>query len=155
MIYTHVAAAIAGAALAAVGTWQVQNWRWSGQVAEIKRVHAEGVRLAEQATRARERALVVAKNESEARYVELKNRSDRAAAGARDELGRLRDELAARGRAAPQNPAAFPRVDAATAERELLGQCAQSLVSVAADADRLAAQLIGLQAYVSNVCLAK
>ncbi len=31
MIYTHAAAAIIAAALAATGAWQVQNWRYGEQ----------------------------------------------------------------------------------------------------------------------------
>lgn len=44
--------------------------------------------------------------------------------------------------------------DGATIERQLLGECAATLVTVAAGADLLAAQLIGLQGYVRNVCVA-
>lgn len=36
MIYTHVAAALLGAVLAAYGTWNLQDWRLSGQVAEAQ-----------------------------------------------------------------------------------------------------------------------
>lgn len=36
MMYTHVAAAIAGAALSAWMTWQVQDWRLQGQVTTAK-----------------------------------------------------------------------------------------------------------------------
>jgi hypothetical protein len=31
MLYTHAAAALLGASIAAVGAWQVQNWRYTGE----------------------------------------------------------------------------------------------------------------------------
>ena len=36
MIYTHVAAFLAGLAIAAIGTWQVQEWRYGAQIANIQ-----------------------------------------------------------------------------------------------------------------------
>ena len=36
MIYTHVAAFIAGLALAAASTWHIQAWRYDAQIADIK-----------------------------------------------------------------------------------------------------------------------
>ena len=36
MIYTHVAAFLAGLAMAAIGTWQVQEWRYGAQIANIQ-----------------------------------------------------------------------------------------------------------------------
>jgi len=38
-------------------------------------------------------------------------------------------------------------------ERELLGQCSVNLVELAQTADRLEAKVVGLQSYVSSVCL--
>lgn len=40
MVYTHLAAAIVGAAIAAIGTWQVQGWRYGEQIANINSEHA-------------------------------------------------------------------------------------------------------------------
>lgn len=39
MIYTHIAAALLGAAIAASGAWQVQAWRWGA--ADADRMRAE------------------------------------------------------------------------------------------------------------------
>ena len=36
MIYTHVAAFLAGLVMAAIGTWQVQEWRYGAQIANIQ-----------------------------------------------------------------------------------------------------------------------
>lgn len=108
---------------------------------------------AERQAREREQALMVEKQKAEERYVEQKRKAESAAAGARTELGRLRSALADRGEVT-SNPAAGPRVDGrAGLEQELLGQCAAALVSMAAEADRLEAWIIGLQGYVKNVCL--
>ena len=41
MMYTHAAAAIGGAALAALATWNVQAWRYDAQIADIHTQHAE------------------------------------------------------------------------------------------------------------------
>jgi hypothetical protein len=75
MIYTHAAAAIAGAALAFAGAWQVQGWRMSAQLSQLKteyataqvraveKAHAETIRLqdrkdaAERVARQRQSAL--------------------------------------------------------------------------------------------------
>ena len=38
-------------------------------------------------------------------------------------------------------------------ERELLGQCANALASLAKEADRLESKVVGLQGYVGGVCL--
>jgi hypothetical protein len=52
MIYTHVAAALLGAAIAATGTWQVQAWRWGAQ--EADRMRAEQVAQEARETDARQ-----------------------------------------------------------------------------------------------------
>jgi prophage endopeptidase len=44
MIYTHVAAALVAAALAATGAWQVQAWRHEAKLATVKQGHAEVLR---------------------------------------------------------------------------------------------------------------
>lgn len=156
MVYTHIAAAIVSAALAAWGAWQVQGWRYTGQIAQIRQVHAEQLQKAEQAARAREQALSNSRQQAEERYVQEKTRAAAAAGRARSELDGLRDELyAVRSTAACKDPATAGRADgAARLEGELLGQCAASLVGMAAEADRLAANVVGLQEYVKRVCAA-
>ena len=157
MLYTHIAAAIVSAALAAWGTWQVQDWRYTGQIAQIQKMHAEQLQKAEQAARDREQTLSVFRQQAEEKYVKEKTRAAAAASRARTELDGLRDELYAFNPSSTGNAPATPsRADgAARLEGELLGQCATALVGMAAEADRLAANLIGLQGYVQGVCLAK
>ena len=156
MVYTHIAAAIVSAALAAWGAWQVQGWRYTGQIAQMRQVHAEQLQKAEKASRDREHALSISRQQAEEKYVQEKTRAAAAANRARTELDGLRDELyATRSGPGPKDPAAPGRADgAARLEGELLGQCAAALVGVAAEADRLAAGVVGLQSYVKNVCAA-
>jgi hypothetical protein len=154
MLYTHVAAAIVSAVLAAWGTWQVQGWRYTGQIAQIQKAHVEQLQKAEMAARQREQSLSLFKQQAEEKYVQEKRRAAAAASRAGAELDGLRNELyAARPGTAAQDPTPTGRADGAT-ERELLGQCATALVGVAAEADRLAANVVGLQGYVKGVCLA-
>lgn len=155
MMYTHVAAALVSGALAAWGAWQVQAWRYDARFSAMQEAHAVSLQAAEQAAREREQALNQARQKAEERYVEEKRRATVAAGRARTELDGLRDTLYALGApAAGQDPAAACRTDAGALERQLLGQCAAALVGVAGEADRLAAQVLGLQGYVREVCLA-
>ena len=52
MIYTHVAAALLGAAIAATGAWQVQAWRWGA--ADADRMRAEQTAAAARESDARQ-----------------------------------------------------------------------------------------------------
>lgn len=155
MLYTHIAAAIVSAALAAWGTWQVQGWRYTSQIAKIQEAHAELLQKAEQAARDREQTLSVFRQQAEEKYVQEKTRAAAAASRARTELDGLRDALYAARTVLGQNAGTAGRADGpARLEGELLGQCASALVGVAAEADRLAAVVVGLQGYVKGVCLA-
>ena len=48
MIYTHVAAFLAGLAVAAVSTWHVQAWRYDAQIAGIQAQHSRALADAHQ-----------------------------------------------------------------------------------------------------------
>lgn len=74
----------------------------------------------------------------------LQAKSDSANAA----LNGLRDTLNS---AKTDNPTAACRVDAGGTERELLGQCAATLVRLAKEADRVESKLTGLQDYVNQV----
>jgi len=153
MIYTHVAAAILAGAVAFTAGWKVQGWRMDKQITALKASHDQA--MAEAAIKARtlEQQLVSDKHNAEVKHEAIKKQSQRAIAGARSELDRLRDDLAARSGSTSQDPAACPGTDgAAPIERDLFGQCAGSLVIMAAEADRLATQVSGLQGYVGAVC---
>lgn len=157
VIYTHVAAGLLGAAVAALGVWQVQDWRFNARIAQMQEAHETSLRKSTEAARAQEQALSAAKQKAEDAYALEKRKSAAAARSARAELDGLRNELysiPAPARGPGANPTAPARVDGVTIERQLLGECATALVEVAQGADLLAAQLIGLQGYVRNVCVA-
>jgi hypothetical protein len=121
----------------------------------MQEAHEVSLRKYTEAARAQEQALVAAKQKAEEAYVIEKRKAATASRSARAELDGLRNELyAIPAPASSANPTSPSRVNGATFERELLGQCAAALVEVAAGADLLAAQLIGLQGYVRNVCVA-
>lgn len=97
------------------------------------------------------------KQKAEEKYVQERRKAIAAANTTKLELDRLRDELAANsGRKESDSTCTITGTDGATKlERELLGTCAATLVSMAAEADRLETVIVGLQSYVKNVCLAK
>lgn len=136
-----------------LATLAASHWKAyvAGKSAVLTQVKAEAM-ANEQAARAREQALVIGKQQAEEAYVTLKSNTQRAVAGAQSELGRLRVVLDAR-REAASTAATGTGVDASPApERQLFGQCAETLVGVAQQADQLAAQVSGLQGYVRAVC---
>lgn len=156
MIYTHVAAGLLGVAIATLGAWQVQDWRYNARIAQMQEAHEVSLRKSTEAARAQEQALGVAKQKAEEAYALEKRKAAVAARNARSELDGLRNELYAipvPNRSPDTNTITFSRVNGATIERQLLGECATTLVEVAANADRLATQVLGLQSYVANVCV--
>jgi hypothetical protein len=157
VIYTHVAAGLLGAAVAALGIWQVQDWRYNARIAQMQEAHEVSLRKSAEAARAQEQALSAAKQKAEEAYAIEKRKAAVAARSARAELDGLRNELYALPAPATNpgsNPTAPTRVNGGPVERQLLGECATALVEMAAGADLLAAQLVGLQGYVRNVCVA-
>jgi len=151
MIQTYAATGLLCAAIAFGAAWQVQSWRYGQQLAEIRSQAAQELATAESTARAREQILVSAKHQAEEAHAVTKKQSQRAIAGARSELDRLRDILATRH--ANTDPTTSPRTDgAACIERQLLGEGAGHLADLAAEADRLSATLTGLQGYVNAVC---
>ena len=144
MLYTHAAAALLGAFIAAVGAWQVQSWRYTGQITQIKAEQLEAVNAATREARATESRRFTnvqeAQNAAQKRAQTARLDADRA----RTELDRLRDELAsARGGVPGESPAACTvRADAAG---ELLAQCAGAYQGLAEVADRLNADRLMLK----------
>jgi hypothetical protein len=94
VIWTHTAAALLGAAIAATLAWQVQSWRYTGQIATIQAAQMEAVNTATREARATESRRFTnvqeAQNAAQKRAQTARLDADRA----RTELDRLRDELA-------------------------------------------------------------
>lgn len=122
--------------------------KWDADIAE----RSKAALAAEQAARAREQALLAQKQKVEVTYANARKDAAVRASRAQSELDRLRDELAARDRAAGRDPATSAGTDGAATERELFGQCAAALTGLAGEADRLKARVEGLQGYVRQVC---
>ncbi len=135
MLYTHAAAALLGASIAAVGAWQVQSWRYTGQINQIRAAQAEAVNTATREARTTESRRFTnvqeAQNAAQKRAQTARLDADRA----RTELDRLRDQLtSARGGVPGESTAACAvRADAAA---DVLAQCGAAYLSMAGIADR-------------------
>jgi hypothetical protein len=129
-------AALAGAALASVGTWKVQEWRWASKEAE----HLKADRLADEEAR-RIYAAMTDKYQgalNAARVRETTLRRDLAAAGS--ELDGLRDQL----READHRittASATAVAEYATTTGELLVDCSRRYQELAGKADGHAADV--------------
>jgi hypothetical protein len=110
---------------------------------------------AEERARQLEQELIASKQKAEERYVQQKRKADAAAAGARTELDGLRNALAERGAPGANSTSCPGAYGSDRLEQELFGQCASALTSMAAEADRLEALVVGLQGYVKGVCLTR
>lgn len=113
--------------------------------------YEQAAREASEAARLREQELLDEVESVKDQYMRQVEVDRRAARGARAELKRLRDALAARERAASEAAAAAGRTDDAATERDVLRACTAQLVAVAQDADRIATRLGGLQNYVRTI----
>ena len=137
MIYTHLAAGIAGAALAGLLSWHVQAWRYDAQISSIQAQHARESAEAEAATRAAEQSFALqlqkAQDESAKRETKLRADADAARRTVDGLRGALYDFRASLPNAA--HAAVIARADTAA---ELLGSCADEYRSVAEAADRIA-----------------
>ena len=135
MIYTHAAAALLGASIAAVGAYKVQDWRYTGQINQIKAAQAEAVNTATREARAQESARFKGVQDAQAAAQTRAQVARRDADRARSELDRMRDTLSAtRGGVPGESTAACTqRADAAA---DVLSQCGAAYLDLAAIADR-------------------
>ena len=143
MIYTHAAAALLGASIAAVGAYKVQDWRYTGQINQIKAAQAEAVNTATREARAQESARFKGVQDAQAAAQTRAQVARRDADRARSELDRLRNDISAtRGGVPGESPGACTvRADSAG---ELLAQCAGAYQGLAEVADRLNADRLML-----------
>lgn len=106
---------------------------------------------AEQVARAKEQELLTAQTKVEAEYAKHKKIAAADAGAAADELDRLRNELAITSAASKDSTPATGDHGTGGLERELLGNCSQTLQGVARETDRLAAKTVALQDYIKSV----
>lgn len=138
MIYTHVAAGLAGAAIASVIAWNVQGWRLGDEISDIKAAYAEAARASESSARSKEQAAATAlatiekkaSNEQKslaaqlaAAHRELRNRPERPSGG--DVPASPADPVGCSGAQLYQPDAAFLVREAARADglRIALSRC--------------------------------
>lgn len=144
MIYTHIAAALLGAAIAATGAWQVQGWRLGGQIAAIEAQHATERAKAQADARVTEIQFNTRLQEAQDAATKRETKLRDAAAAARRTADGLRDSIYSIRADLPSysQPAAVAAADTAT---ELLGQCADRYRDVAEAADRHATDALVLR----------
>lgn len=135
MIYTHLAAGIVGALIAATSAWQVQNWRYGTQISEMAsqyaKAQAEAAAKNEAAVAEYNSRLQKAQNAATQKETVLR----RDAAAARRERDGLRDELAsARSQFASSTRASV--VERAAALSDIFEHCVREYSDLADKADR-------------------
>ena len=139
MIYTHAAAALIAASIAATSAWQVQNWRYGAKETEREQQNLVEVQQAAAASIRWMDNTLDAQNAATARSVGLRRDRDSAYA----ELDRLRAQLFRTMPGASSTTGTCPnRADPA---RELLATCATELVEMGGIADRHASDALMLQ----------
>ena len=85
MIYTHIAAALLAAALAATGTYKVEEWRFASKEKDRVEQQLENERSQAKATLKKAEAVTIAQNASITRQIILRNDAN----ASRDSLIRL------------------------------------------------------------------
>lgn len=144
MIYTHAAALVLGAALAGVGAWQVQAWRYDARIADMQQTHAQA--LADAAQKAMDQTIKMQRTKDAAiQQAEQRAAQNAAAASAaRRTADGLRDTLY-QFRASLPGLAPAAVIERADTAAELLGHCAGALTDLAVKADAHASDALMLQ----------
>lgn len=134
MIYSHIAAGMIGAAIAAAGAWQTQNWRYTGQIAKIEKAYAASSLKAQEEATAKTKELQRQKDEAINDATKRAQRNAAAANAARADANSLRDQLAASRRELPITSCDAARNYAATLS-DVFGNCTRILERISAEAD--------------------
>lgn len=111
MLYTHAAAAIAGAVIAAVATWNVQAWRYDAQIADIRVQHTQANLKRSEAARADE-ALTAGKEFAHAKGTQENSDEFTTSQPVRDAIARADLAAAERMRIGAERRAATYRAQA-------------------------------------------
>lgn len=141
MIYTHVAAALLAAAIAATGAWTAQGWRMGAQVQSgktaletLRREHAESLTRATAGALHATIAWQKAKDDAIDRAQQRAKTQAANAAAARTERDGLRNTLATASRRLPDASHAAC-IDYGAAVSGLLDQCAAAYQELGEQAD--------------------
>lgn len=139
-----VLAVAIGLAVGALGTWRVQEWRWTANTQKADNLRLQKAQEAERENRniesARQRNVVEAQNAAVNRGIQLQV----AAGAARSESERLRNDLDAITADLPRRTDAAVRQYAAAANA-VLDQCQRAFVDLAGKADGHASDALTLQ----------
>ena len=120
-LYVFAAVGIVAGALGFAGGWQVQDWRYTGQINEMKAAQAEAVNTATREARAQESRRYQEIQNAQAKSAQRAADARRASDAARTAGDGLRDDIAAGLRASEESAAACHQ-HAASVSR-LLSQC--------------------------------
>lgn len=144
MIYTHIAAGLVAAVIAAAGTWQVQSWRYGTQIAQMQTQEAK------ERARATDRALTETIELQRKKDAAIKSAEKRARAsesarlaavaesdGLRNELSESRSQIAGASCASVRNYA--------STVTELLESCSRQYLDMAGKAQGHAADSLMYQ----------
>ena len=134
MLYTHVAAALAAAVVAATGAWQIQGWRLGEQIAQIEAAQAQAVADARQAAIDESTRLQAQKDQALNEAAQQAQRNAAAAAAARRESDGLRVELTEARLRMSSSTCASVREHAATLTT-VFDQCRGAVEDLARNAD--------------------
>lgn len=134
MLYTHVAAGLAGLAIGFAGAWQTQNWRYGKQISVIEAKQAEAFTQAQKQTLDENQRLQAIKDKAvkDAEKRAFKLAADLATArligdGLRDDLASSRLQLSEASRGSVNQYASTLSV--------VFAECVRSLEEVAGKAD--------------------
>lgn len=111
MIYTHVAAFLAGLTLAAASTWHVQAWRYDAQIADIRAQYAQASLKRSEAARTDE-TLTAGKESAHARSTQENSDEFTTSQPVRDAIARVDVARAERLRTDAERRAATYRAQA-------------------------------------------
>ena len=140
MIYTHVAAVLLGAAIAAAGTWNIQSWRLDGQIDAMRAKHAQELAQAKEDALQAERAISAnyqgAINAARVRETSLR----RDIAAADSESDGLRAQLSDAARRLADAPPTTV-LEYATTVNQLFADCSRGYQELAGKADGHAADV--------------
>lgn len=133
-LYTYVATGLLSAAIAAVGVWNLQKWRYDATIARMTQGAAERTTVAVKAAMDKMQVDQKRKDDAIAEANKRANYNAAAATRARNAADSLRDELAtARVHMSSANESARAKY-AATVET-VLGECSREYQSMAEKAD--------------------
>lgn len=133
-LYTYVATGLASAAIAAVGAWKIQNWRYGEQIAVMKKEASEATTKAVKAAMDKMQVDQKRKDDAIAEANKRANYNAAAATRARSAADSLRDELAA-ARTDLSNATESARAKYAAAVETVLGECSRELAEMGRLAD--------------------